>query len=270
MENTIKNIKAVALDLDGTLLSDDHTISTANKNAVKAVELQGKKIVITTGRSYRALLPYALDLGINGPVVCYNGAAVYQHPSGEKLIEYPLSEKWAPILIEKARENNIHLHFFIDEIWYYENEREEVETYSERCGFKGVLKNFDDISNLSCTKAMFVGEPEALQKIYKELKNEIGEGIYMAFSSSTFLEIMRKGVSKAKALKETLESQNIQLSEVIAFGDGMNDLEMIQQTALGYAMSNGSEGLKKATPFIAPPNSENGVSQVLKELFLND
>ncbi|MDA3809038.1 MAG: HAD family hydrolase [Spirochaetaceae bacterium] len=266
----VNNIKAIALDLDGTLLNENHQISTFNKETIKKVELLGKKIVITTGRSYKALLPFAEELEINGPIVCYNGAAVYHSPSGNKLKEYPLNNKWAPILIKLARERDVHLHFFIDEKWYYENERKEVELYAGRCGYKGVKKDFNDIPDLSCTKAMFIGENDVLISLQKELKEIVGDDIYIAFSTDYFLEIMSKGVSKARALKETMNIENILLSEIISFGDGMNDLEMIQETAFGYAMANGSENLIKAASHIAPSNTVDGVAQVLQELFLNE
>ena len=263
-------IKAIALDLDGTLLNEKHQISSLNKKAVQKTESLGKKIVITTGRSYKALLPYAMELGIHGPIVCYNGAAVYHCPSGKKLIEYPLSKDWAPHLIKLAREHDIHLHFFINENWYFEKERSEVDLYSDRCGYNGVKVNFDDLSDLSCTKAMFIGEPDDLKKIFNLLKDKVGDNIYMAFSAKYFLEIMKKGVSKAKALKETLNKENINLSQVISFGDGMNDLELIRDTAFGYAMENGAEKLKNVAYQIAPSNIDDGVGRVLNELFHNE
>ena len=204
-------IKAVALDLDGTLLNAENEISPLNKKAVLEAKRLGKKIVIATGRSYRALLPYARELDIRGPVVCYNGAAVYACPSGKKLVEYPLDSQWAHFLIKAAREYDVHLHFFIEEKWYYEKERREVDQYAQKCGFRGVLKNFDDIPDLSCTKAMFVGESEVLNKLQIRLNLLIGNDVYMAFSSKGLLEIMQKGVSKAHALEETTSDENIEL-----------------------------------------------------------
>ncbi len=267
MKNLDK-IKVIALDLDGTLLNEDHQLSEISVEIINEIRIKGKKIILASGRSYKSLSPFARELALDESVVCYNGAAVFYHPTGEKLIEYPLIGKWAPILIEESRQSNTHLHLFKNEQWYYEKYRKEVDLYTSRCGFKGVCTNFDNMENLICTKAMFIGETDKLKEIYARLKGIIGDDVYIAYSTKYFLEVMCKGVSKAKALKDVLKKDNINLSEVISFGDGMNDLELVTEAGIGYAMANGSEELIQAASYMAPPNFENGVARTLSDLFL--
>ncbi len=82
----LNKIKAVVLDLDGTLLDRDHKLSAINKKTVIETGLTGRKIILASGRSFRSLTQFASELNISGPLVCYNGAAVYNYPSGEKLL----------------------------------------------------------------------------------------------------------------------------------------------------------------------------------------
>ena len=121
-------IKAVMLDLDGTLLNNDHRISDTNKKVLKKLENKGIKIFLATGRSYESMRSYHEELNLTTPAICYNGAKIIYPNGNEK--EYPVKEIPLKTLIEIAREYKTHLNLYQHEIWYSENiTNEETELY---------------------------------------------------------------------------------------------------------------------------------------------
>lgn len=263
-------IKAVAIDLDGTLLNSNHEISDFNLSVIEEMKKRGILVMISTGRIYTSLYKYKERLNLETPVICYNGAKVVDGKSDETIFEINLNEETVKKIVDIARKNDVHLNLFQEEKWYVECRRDEVEKYAASSGLKYHLIDFDLLKKIKVTKAMFVGENEKLKEIEKEVAEKIGNEVYTAFSKPYFFEILNKDVSKGKALKAVIEKYGILKEETAAFGDGYNDSEMLEFAGIGVVMGNAPEELKKKFKNIADTNDNDGVGKYLLKLIEED
>lgn len=259
-------IKAVAIDLDGTLLNSKREISGFNKAIIHKLVKKGIKVYLATGRLYKSLYKYKKFLELDSFVIASNGALLIDGKTDKVLMEFGLKEKQLKTLIKIARENDIHLNVFQGDNWYVEKLREEVKLYKNSSGLDYKLKNFDDLKEELIPKVMFIAEHEKLLNIEKKI--EVLElPVYKAFSKPHYLEILNQGVSKGNTILKLLEKEGIKASECMAFGDGFNDFEMLNEVGMGIIMKNAPEKLKEKFEFIAETNDDDGVGKFLKKYF---
>ena len=258
-------IKAIFMDMDGTLLKSDHTMSDKLKEKLIELDKNGVKIFISTGRMYAAALPYLKQLGITTPVITYNGGKIVDPSTSETL--YPVTAETVKRVIEVSRETGIHLNLYSDDKLYVENETPEGKAYAEKTGLKYVLVNFDEFIGKTSTKALFLGENEKLVKLKEELERELPQSIFV-FSQPTYLEVLNKGVSKGKAVKELMNKYGFSEDEVMTFGDQWNDFDMLKLVKYGYLMGNASEDLKKefTEDRITLSNDDEGIYHIIKDI----
>ena len=235
-------IKAIFMDMDGTLLRSDHTLSDKLKEKLIELDKNGIKIFISTGRMYAATLPYLKQLGITTPVITYNGGKIVDPSTSETLYENPVTEETVKRVIEVSRETGIHLNLYSDDKLYVENETPEGKAYAEKTGLKYITVNFDEFIGKTSTKALFLGENKKLLKLKEELEKELPPSIFV-FSQPTYLE-------------------------VLTFGDPWNDLDMLKLVKYGYLMGNASEELKKEFPKdrITLSNDDEGIYHIIKDI----
>lgn len=258
--------KLVATDLDGTLLNNNHSISSYTLDILKELDERGIKIVIATGRSYTSLKPRVHQLGLEHPVICYNGAVIRDGRDDSIIHDSSLSEEASRILIEISRREGIYFHGFLDGDFHYEKETIYTDHYREISGLSGRRLDLYTLEHRRFTKAMFLGEPEKLKLIEEEIRPLLGEQCYIAFSKPTFLEIMDISASKSNALSFLLEQYGIDRSEVIAFGDGLNDEDMLEFAGHGVVMKNGYDSLKEKFEVSEYTNNDDGVARYLQGL----
>lgn len=258
--------KLIATDLDGTLLNSEHSISSFTAEVLKEIDNRGIKIVIATGRSYTSLKPRVHALGLEHPIICYNGAMIRDGRDDSIIHNSTITEDVAKTLINISRRDGVHLHGFLDGNFHYEQDTVYSDGYRSLSGLEGNCTNLDKLYSREFTKAMFIGEPETLKSIEEEIRPLLGDRCYIAFSKPTFLEIMDISASKSNALKYLIEEYGIDRSEVIAFGDGLNDEDMLHFAGRGVVMKNGYESLKEKFEVTEFSNDEDGVAKVLKGL----
>ena len=260
-------IKAIFMDMDGTLLKSDHTMSDKLKEKLIELDKNGVKIFISTGRMYAAALPYLKQLGITTPVITYNGGKIVDPSTSETLYENPVTAETVKRVIEVSRETGIHLNLYSDDKLYVENETLEGKAYAEKTGLKYVLVNFDEFIGKTSTKALFLGENEKLVKLKEELERELPQSIFV-FSQPTYLEVLNNGVSKGKAVKELMNKYGFSEDEVMTFGDQWNDFDMLKLVKYGYLMGNASEDLKKefTEDRITLSNDDEGIYHIIKDI----
>jgi len=257
-------IKAIMLDLDGTLLSSDHRISDIDKEVLKKLKEKGIKIFLATGRSYDSMKKYHEELNLTTPAICYNGAKIIYPNEVQK--EYPVKESSLKILIDIAREYKTHLNIYQDEIWFSENiKNKETDIYIGISGLEPEQKDFDLLDKVFSTKVLYIGENEKLLKIEKDIKNRLGDSVHTTFSRPFFLEILDKDVNKGTAMKNIMAEEKIPLSQVIAFGDGLNDKEMLESAGIGVAMDGAFDELKEVADYVTLSSDKSGVGEFLKK-----
>ncbi len=260
-------IKAIFMDLDGTLLNSNHAVSEKLREKLQELKKKGVKVFISTGRSYVASEPFVKEIGIVNPVITYNGARITDPVTGKVIYENPIKAENVEKMIKISREKGIHLNLYTDDKLYIEKESEEGIAYSNKAGMPYVLKNFDDFIGNTSTKGLFLASNEKLQELKKELEKD-NEDIYFVFSQPTYLEILNKDVDKGSAVKKMMKKYGFLEDEVMTFGDQWNDLQMLKAVKYGYLMGNASEELKKEFPDdrITLSNDEDGIYHIIKNI----
>ncbi len=265
--------KAVISDLDGTLLNEHHTISEETKDVVKKLVEKGVKFMIATGRYYPDAMIFKDILGLESPIITTNGARI--HDCKNEVVfskDIPLSVSEELFSIEC--DEDIHRNVYIDGKWFVEKPLNDALKFHRESGFSyEIIDSFETLKGKEATKFFFISDNhEKLAEMEKRLRDKYSEMLSITMSSDNCIELMYEGVSKAEAIKEVLKREGISLEETIAFGDGLNDYEMLSCVGKGFIMGNGSQRLKQLLPNneIVKSNFENGVAKKLKEIFLID
>lgn len=263
----------IALDLDGTLLTDDKKISSKTKQTVLKAMDEGHIVVIATGRPHRASIQYYQDLDLKTPMVNYNGALVH-HPldTSWQAVHNPMPNQTALKIVDACYEvtvNNI-LAEVMDTV-YLDDYSETIlrifkETRQDSPFTIGSLKNklkADPTSLLIYPKEQQIEQLRTHLDDYAEVIEHRSWGVPW-----NFIEIVKKGINKAVGLQKVAQHFNIPQERIIAFGDEDNDLEMIDYAGVGVAMGNAINELKTIANHVTETNEQDGVGIFLED-YLN-
>ena len=269
------DIKALALDLDGTILAPGAVLTERTITAVNRCMKRGLKIIITTGRAIEGVEPFRASLEAEGPMIYYNGAVVAEMPEGRILRTTLLDKKKAELCVDISRETGIYcqIYFFNEKRMPLIAERDgpEREKYYKHTGILaelGDLKEVIDRAEVTgCVKIMFLAEPELFPALRLRLDEHLGGSIYIAQSQRTYLEIMDAKVSKGQGLSFVMERLSLKRDEVIAFGDEENDIPMFASAGFSVAPSNAKDAVKAKADIVVGSNADDGVAAFLEEFF---
>lgn len=265
------NYQLVAVDLDDTLLDEQLQISAANQNAIRLAVEQGVTITIATGRMFRSARLIANSLGLNCPLIAYNGALIKNLLDGQVLFSSPLPLSLARKIICLVEGRGYTLNCYVDDNLYVKQVNGAVKQYAATAKVTafavGSLLSFLETDP---TKLLVMGDEEELDLLAVELNLLFGGKISLTKSKPDYLEILNRQVSKGRALKFLCQKLGVDLKQTIAIGDNYNDLEMLEFAGLGVIMGNAREELKTRADYIAPANSKNGVAHVLERFILKN
>lgn len=266
--------KLIALDMDGTLLKGDNTISQETKKAIKLAKEKGIKIVIATGRPIQGVMNYLEELDLINDdeyVIAYNGSSIYNTKTLEPIVRSGLTGKDFKDIYKLSKSLGVEFHGFTDEccIAPKENRYTEAEIQHNNIDVKVIDIENDIDDNDFIIKAMILDEKEKLDQAVKIIPKEYFERYNALRTVSFIFEFMNKNCSKSSALKALCSHLNIPQNEVIAFGDGDNDIDMLQFAGLGVAMGNASHYVKSKADYITLSNEEDGIADALYKKILN-
>ncbi|KPU27128.1 HAD family hydrolase [Caloranaerobacter sp. TR13] len=275
------NYKLLAIDLDGTLLTDDKRMLEENKKVLTALSKKGLEIIIATGRRYWSAKNFAKELGIELTILANNGNIIRRISDDRVLVTKYLEKEDFHQIVKKGR--NMGLHPILHVNHYEEGydllieEDEEGNKYSNYVKKNIVrhkkLKNILDYEESRILVICYENSYETLRKFEKKIHKEYPQrfNTHILINGSDIgpiLEIMSLKGSKWLSLRDYAKDKGINESQIIAIGDDNNDVEMVAKAGLGIAMKNGTEKVKKAADIITKKtNNEAGVAQVLKEIF---
>jgi Cof subfamily protein (haloacid dehalogenase superfamily) len=274
-----RRIRALALDLDGTALRPDLSLSDRTAACLRALMGRGIRVILCTGRAIEAAEKYRVRLGLRGPGVYFNGAVAAEMPDWKTLALSLLDKEPAAFCLELARKTGFYFQVFFPgrpgeprQRLVAERKGWEWELYLRHTGIPaeiGDLKEaLADPSLPGCVKTMFIGGRESQNLIRPIIEERYGEKLYIAGTLNQFLEIMHPGVSKGEGLKTVLNILGLDFSQVIAFGDEENDLPMFSLVSYALAPANAKDTVRHAADRIIGANSEDGVAAFLEENFL--
>lgn len=265
----MSEIKLIAIDLDDTLLRNDLTISPRAKNAIwKAVEL-GTAVTLATGRMFRSALPFALELGLDLPLITYQGALV-KYADGREVYNRTLEMDAAMELLKFIKPYNYHINVYINDELYMEKDSPEGKRYLKIAKVPvHFVERLEDSVQMEPAKVVIIAEPHNLEALHKDLDNNFAGRLNITKSKPHFLEISHLEATKGQALKRLAESRNLNADQVMAIGDSMNDLDMIQYAGLGVAMENAVCEIKMIAKYITKHNDDDGVAEAIEKFILN-
>jgi Cof subfamily protein (haloacid dehalogenase superfamily) len=235
---------------------------------VQAARDAGLPFVIVTGRMYRSAKRYLDDLGLSGPIVCYQGAVVAD-AEGHFLRHVPIPLEPAREAIAAIVAGGHHLNVYVDDELYVSEVTPEARAYAD---FQDLpIHPVGDVLawlDRPPTKLVAVGERHVMDELEIELKERFDGRLYISKSLPEFLELAAPGVTKAEGLAFAAELLGVDLSRIVAFGDGENDVELVRAVGYGVAVANAHERVLEAADFVCPRDRDEGVAQVL-EAFLD-
>ncbi len=266
--------RLIAVDLDHTLLDSNSLISARNKQAIrKAVEM-GVRFVIATGRMFKTSISYLDDLELNEdmPMINYHGAMIEKSKSREIIYHRPLANKIAVAVAEEAERLNCHVSVFIGDNLYIDDESEYSDYYRSLTGIDlqavGNLSRFLTVREADPSKMSIIRWDGQIDSIETGLSEKFGDRLSILQSRPYFLEITDREATKGQALRWLAEHENIRREEVIAIGDGHNDLDMVAYAGLGVAVANARGRVKQAADLVTSSNNEDGVAEVIEKYVL--
>ena len=277
------NYKMLVLDIDGTLTNSKKEITKKNKEAVLRLADQGVHVVIASGRPVNGILPYAKELGLTkkgGYILAFNGAKIVGfYPTGGDEIHYhTLYEKNLPLhtvdrLGQLAKERGLAMLTYDRGYVISTNPRDpfvDLEARINKIPLRQI-ESFQEYGELLTPKCIVTGEGNLLAK-EEEVFAKAFEELDVYRSEEFFLEVVPKGVNKAEAIESFLnvlrkEGEEISKEEVVAIGDGYNDLSMISYAGMGVAMANAKDEVKEAADYVTDSNDQDGVAKAIEKIW---
>ncbi|NEZ46772.1 sugar-phosphatase [Clostridium niameyense] len=264
--------KLIAIDMDGTLLKDDKTISEENKIAIKKAKDKGVKVVLSTGRPLEGIKKYLkqLDLISNHDyAVAFNGGLVEKTSEDEILTENYMTKEDLNLLYDLSKDLDIDIHFLTIDKCY----TPKLNSYSKmESDLNGISLNVVDFNkldeNIKIIKIMFIGAEKKLDEIITKLPEFLYNKYNIVRTDAVYLEFLNKDVSKGYGVKKLAEKLGIKQDEVMCIGDAENDIHMVEYAGLGVAMGNAFPQLKKVANYITKTNEEHGVAHVIEKFVL--
>jgi Cof subfamily protein (haloacid dehalogenase superfamily) len=261
-------VEAFACDLDRTLIGEDGILRPRTLAAIARARTAARVIVVT-GRMFRSVRPFLVHAGLEDPVVCYQGAVVAEPASARFLRHEPIPLELAREVIAAVNAEGVHLNCYVGDELYVARHTAEAAAYAS---FQHIPVH--EVGDLLAwlqdppTKLVAVGEPHRLDAVEERMKARFGPRAYISKSLPFFLEFASPEVTKASGVAFVAEHLGFAREATVAFGDGENDVELLEWAAYGVAVANAHDRVLAVADFVCPPVQDEGVAQVL-EAFLD-
>ncbi len=258
--------RLVVFDLDGTLVDENLRMKAEDLDCIQDLRRRGVAITLATGRTFESALPYVQKLGVDLPVILCNGAAIVHPVGGEILYQQRLPEEPALLLLQRAREAGLECLLYTDPLSSCPCVSQLTPILAEFILLEGLhCVELNDLAVVvhgrQSIKIQIVGQESRLIELQR-LGSKQFHDVDLLLTQSDYLEAMPAGVSKGTALQIVSEYMEIPLSQMVAFGDSVNDKELIALAGFGVAMAGAPEQVQKAARATV-----SGVAAGLKEIF---
>lgn len=268
--------KLLVLDVDGTLLNNENEISKRTLSTLIKAQHTGVRIVLASGRPTSGILPFAKALELDhfdGFILSYNGSKVIKADSGEVLFERRINPEQIPYLEKKARKNDFSIFTYHDD-YLLTNNADNIHVRRE--AWLNHLRIMEEpefsiaIDFAPCKCVLVSDDEEALHGLESHWKRRLAGVLDVFPSEPYFLEVVPFGIDKANTLGVLMEQLGVTRDEVIAIGDGVADVTMLQQAGVGVAMGHAQDSVKICADYVTASNEEDGVAQAVEKLILSE
>lgn len=265
--------KMLVLDMDDTLLTDDHCISDTNKEALRKAQELGVYVVLASGRPTPAMTMYAAELNLaeyDSYIIAYNGAVIMRMKDKSILFEQSLTKDEIHRLYDFSVSHKVDIITYIDGKIVSESESPYIDIEKKITGMPfDKVASFKAAVTASAIKCILLEEPVYLKQVEKILKAEMPDKS-VATSKPYFLEVTHQGIDKAESLKRLAAQLNIKQEEIIAVGNAENDLSMVTYAGLGVWVDNVNPELRDKADVIVASNNNHGVAEVVERFLLSN
>jgi Cof subfamily protein (haloacid dehalogenase superfamily) len=268
-------IRLIALDIDGTIIGDDHEIATRTIRAVRGAMDRDVAVSLVTGRMVSSAMRFARELGLTGPIVGYQGGLIRAMPPpdsrrlGRLLMHTPLPSDVARRILAWTRDRGLDPHVNHLERFILRADDPKADDYSAFMGARAELvPDLLEAIDHPVTKVLAVGEPPVPVEVAPEARAEFAGLADVTISHPRFLEFVAPGVSKGRAIRYLARRLRIPLAATLAIGDQWNDLEMIAEVGHGTAMPSAPPAVRATARYVAPPLEQDGAARMIEELVL--
>lgn len=255
------SIKLIALDVDGTLLDDDHRISDNNIRTIRRAAELGVKIVLCTGRGSMSAKPVMEELGLEGVMITHNGASIMD-TSGNVLHEYTFNIREVEELIHYCRKHGVHYdlntstNMIVDQM--PADAKKMYDAFLAEPEMVGDVLQVDE----PLVKFCMFGSQDMMDQVERDWPDDQQELRFIR-SGDYFVDVMRPDVSKGIALKKLAEIWQVNRSEILAMGNYYNDIDMLRFAGIGIAVANSPDEVKQAADEVTVSNNEEAVHVAL-------
>ena len=261
--------KFMAVDIDGTLLDSNGILTENNKEAILRASEAGLVFTLSTGRPVQGVQSLINTLQLDTPVITYNGAMVITGKSREILYEQKLSAEDAKNVIELGNQRGCLVTVWMENKLYVNELSEKALQYSTIAGIAPEkILDVETLVRHGVTKVLWIDDPAVLERYQEEIGRYLSGNVNYHTSRPMFLEFVDKKASKALAMEKIGEHFGIRREEMIAVGDGYNDLSMIEYAGLGVAMANAKEAIRQKADYVTLSNDDDGIAHVIRKFVL--
>jgi Cof subfamily protein (haloacid dehalogenase superfamily) len=261
--------RLAAVDLDGTLLGPDKTISAENAGAVQRLRQNGVTVIIASGRRHQNSIRFQRELGLHGPIIACQGGLIRDGDSGNVVEAHFLPQGVAVRIIDEAEKRDLQIiYYHLDHLYVPERNNRWIDLYESRVGERAeLLPDLKQLDGRRALKIIWYGDPEVLAKTRPEVLAHYEGKVDILSTERENLEFMPRGVNKATALAKVAAELEVEQEQVLAFGDGENDVPMLTWAGVGIAMRHGNAAAIAVAKRVSPEGPpETAFARAVDEL----
>lgn len=262
--------KLIAIDLDGTLVRADNTVSPACLAAIERACHERAAVVIVTGRPYISADALCRRIGLlSAPLATFNGGLIQWPEQGQILRHCPVPADAAAEVVELCRSEGLHLHYYLDDIMYVSQDNEWARLYCRRTELScQEEQNLTRFAGRSPHKLLAIDQPDRIAPLYDQYKDHWDGRLYVTRSMPEYLEFLSPEATKGRALRWLRDFYQVPATRTCAIGDALNDLPLLEEAAFAAAMPDAPDPLKRVASFM-PTQADSGVAEAI-EWFLEE
>lgn len=266
------NYKILALDIDGTLVNKKKEITSKVKTAVNNLQDKNIPVLIASGRPLEGIMPVANKLDFSakgGYILAFNGGKIVNAKTNEVVYSQSINMEYVPGICDFARENKLTILTYKDGKIIATDKEDEFLKIEARINNMEVLQveNLKEEIKEEPDKFLIVGPPHIMEKQVINMAEKFEGRLNIFRSEPFFIEVVPMGIDKAKSLEVLLSKLGLTNKDLVACGDGRNDVTMIEYAGMGVAMDNACEEVKAVSNYITASNDEDGVALAIEKFF---
>lgn len=266
-------MKIVALDLDRTSLNDRQKFSPEDRRALRAFCRQGHLVALASGRMTDSVRPFARLLGLDTPIIAYNGAMVRDCAARGSRVLYhePLPARYGDALLEFSGRRRIQINYYLDDRLYSRQDpllRKYTKIYNDqtKSGYH-LVPDLERFRGRRPTKVILITEPEIRNRLYREFRRRWSNRLNIVRTNPEYLEFMSPKADKGLGLRALAHAYGVRREDTIAFGDGDNDVPMLKWAGVGVAVANAGPSARAAADLVTrATNNQSPLAEALKRL----